>query len=123
MRRLPPTSTRTDTLVPYTTLFRRPVLPRPQECDEVAAVEIVAGPETGWGAHVQHLENALVAQRLKIGFDLLHIDFHAVEAGAFGGRHLAVDHAGILRRGERSEARRVGKECVSTCRSRWSPYH
>src|SRR3546814_16449965 len=24
---------------------------------------------------------------------------------------------------ERSEARRVGKECVSTCRSRWSPYH
>src|SRR3546814_16222473 len=27
-------------------------------------------------------------------------------------------------RGEqRSEERRVGKECVSTCRSRWSPYH
>src|SRR3546814_8167585 len=23
----------------------------------------------------------------------------------------------------RSEARRVGKECVSKCRSRWSPYH
>src|SRR3546814_8656429 len=23
----------------------------------------------------------------------------------------------------RSEERRVGKECVSTCRSRWSPYH
>src|SRR3546814_12069565 len=35
----------------------------------------------------------------------------------------------ILRAGEvihprlRSEERRVGKECVSTCRSRWSPYH
>src|SRR3546814_16318713 len=28
-------------------------------------------------------------------------------------------HASITR----SEARRVGKECVSTCRSRWSPYH
>src|SRR3546814_1808230 len=32
-----------------------------------------------------------------------------------------------LRRGQsvawRSEERRVGKECVSTCRSRWSPYH
>src|SRR3546814_11245215 len=31
-----------------------------------------------------------------------------------------------VRRGipaHRSEARRVGKECVSTCRSRWSPYH
>src|SRR3546814_11565055 len=25
--------------------------------------------------------------------------------------------------GDRSEERRVGKACVSTCRSRWSPYH
>src|SRR3546814_14046659 len=25
--------------------------------------------------------------------------------------------------GQRSEERRVGNECVSTCRSRWSPYH
>src|SRR3546814_20247956 len=25
--------------------------------------------------------------------------------------------------GPRSEERRVGKECVSPCRSRWSPYH
>src|SRR3546814_7134173 len=24
---------------------------------------------------------------------------------------------------ERSDERRVGNECVSTCRSRWSPYH
>src|SRR3546814_11088698 len=29
----------------------------------------------------------------------------------------------ILDRAIRSEERRVGKECVSTCRSRWSPYH
>src|SRR3546814_1399056 len=29
--------------------------------------------------------------------------------------------AGVRR--QRSEERRVGKECVSTCRSRWSPYH
>src|SRR3546814_5895944 len=29
---------------------------------------------------------------------------------------------GINRR-QRSEERRVGKECVSTCRSRWSPFH
>src|SRR3546814_14080553 len=27
------------------------------------------------------------------------------------------------RQHQRSEERRVGKECVSTCRSRWSPYH
>src|SRR3546814_132153 len=29
----------------------------------------------------------------------------------------------VLARVHRSEERRVGKECVSTCRSRWSPYH
>src|SRR3546814_4246886 len=45
------------------------------------------------------------------------------------------DRSGIVARGSirpgsstrlgicRSEERRVGKECVSTCRSRWSPYH
>src|SRR3546814_2008479 len=33
-------------------------------------------------------------------------------------RHLHHRHAAA-----RSEERRVGKECVSTCRSRWSPYH
>src|SRR3546814_4043831 len=31
--------------------------------------------------------------------------------------------AGCTGRQHRSEERRVGKECVSTCRSRWSPYH
>src|SRR3546814_8081974 len=30
---------------------------------------------------------------------------------------------GIMCKQMRSEERRVGKECVSTCRSRWSPYH
>src|SRR3546814_3335717 len=30
---------------------------------------------------------------------------------------------GSIVRDSRSEERRVGKECVSTCRSRWSPYH
>src|SRR3546814_11504895 len=29
----------------------------------------------------------------------------------------------FFNRFKRSEERRVGKECVSTCRSRWSPYH
>src|SRR3546814_15835748 len=31
--------------------------------------------------------------------------------------------AGIAHLELRSEERRVGKECVSMCRSRWSPYH
>src|SRR3546814_5073314 len=33
------------------------------------------------------------------------------------------DHGMIHAAETRSEERRVGKECVSTCRSRWSPYH
>src|SRR3546814_17036003 len=32
-------------------------------------------------------------------------------------------NGGDAARVARSEERRVGKECVSTCRSRWSPYH
>src|SRR3546814_594342 len=35
---------------------------------------------------------------------------------------LATEH-GAVNPGQRSEERRVGKECVSTCRSRWEPYH
>ena len=31
--------------------------------------------------------------------------------------------AGPRLRAVRSEERRVGKECASMCRSRWSPYH
>src|SRR3546814_7362088 len=42
-------------------------------------------------------------------------------------RRIQVQHGFTLRcppvRFTRSEERRVGKECVSTCRSRWSPYH
>src|SRR3546814_5138383 len=55
-------------------------------------------------------------------------------AGVTRGRSVAVDRLdAVLAAGvgwlpanlslTRSEERRVGKECVSTCRSRWSPYH
>src|SRR3546814_8558366 len=53
------------------------------------------------------------------------------QAGAEGGAihggagHREVDES-LGERGraaQRSEERRVGKECVSTCRSRWSQYH
>src|SRR3546814_9339014 len=36
---------------------------------------------------------------------------------------LTIDRSVICIDPKRSEERRVGKECVSTCRSRWSPYH
>src|SRR3546814_13082974 len=64
------------------------------------------------------------------------VDLEMVEVGklegevpAPGGFGVDVDlDAGPHRRrgvtvAERSEERRVGKECVSTCRSRWSPDH
>src|SRR3546814_8060377 len=49
-----------------------------------------------------------------------------------GAARLAVDPQGagaahsplrVRLSASRSEERRVGNECVSTCRSRWSPYH
>src|SRR3546814_17370502 len=44
---------------------------------------------------------------------------------AIAGADLALVSAqgGVRHVAPRSEERRVGKECVSTCRSRWSPYH
>src|SRR3546814_13236617 len=39
-----------------------------------------------------------------------------VDVGEFGGFRRR-------RAGHRSDERRVGKECLSTCRSRWPPYH
>src|SRR3546814_9779216 len=38
-------------------------------------------------------------------------------------RRAEIDHRFRIIGPDRSEERRVGKECVSTCRSRWSPYH
>src|SRR3546814_303600 len=54
--------------------------------------------------------------------DLYMQDVHAGLAQCLGDtRHTPLER--IRRFFERSEERRVGKECVSTCRSRWSPYH
>src|SRR3546814_7323735 len=39
------------------------------------------------------------------------------------GDHRGRPEAGAAGDARRSEERRVGKECVSTCRSRWSPSH
>src|SRR3546814_13129544 len=68
-------------------------------------------------------------------FDTIHRSFeslpisYSAELWCEPGRALSAEYSSLIvrvekRRGdERSEERRVGKECVSTCRSRWSPYH
>src|SRR3546814_11668546 len=84
-------------------------------------------PALGKGiADEQLAENAIRAVRVKEiqempGPHLMHRGEQQV---------LLARHERILRRlvparvgRRRSEERRVGKECVSTCRSRWSPYH
>src|SRR3546814_14818745 len=43
--------------------------------------------------------------------------------GLAGGGRRGLGFGLGKRREGRSEERRVGKECVSTCRSRWAPYH
>ena len=43
------------------------------------------------------------------------------DATAFGA--LPAEAHAELKRVTRSEERRVGKECIPPCRSRWSPYH
>ena len=52
------------------------------------------------------------------------------DAGFIERKHgvgsFVLDHPSVRQRdigGSRSEERRVGKECLSVCRSRWSPYH
>src|SRR3546814_16959637 len=74
-----------------------------------------AHPDLGVaGAVAAHLAEPLRSQhhavvldlKLDVGTDRLDIDLLARVPGL-----------------ARSEERRVGKECVSTCRSRWTPYH
>src|SRR3546814_15582564 len=110
MIRRPPGSTRTDTLFPYTTLCRsatglrgRAIVVVDEAYGEFATQPSAA---TLLDAHdniavLRTLSKAHALAGLRIGCLLAHEDI--IEAA-------------------RSEERRVGKECVSTCRSRWSPY-
>src|SRR3546814_11278768 len=67
----------------------------------------------------REIETTTKATRLLLGFEgvLGSWDYSA-------GLSRAVSRAeSVLGNGYRSAERRVGKVCVSTCRSRWSPYH
>src|SRR3546814_5620610 len=69
-------------------------------------------------------------QMIEMGDRLLHhpaIDLrhHAKTLGRRNERTRLHQRAVVIEQAQnnRSEERRVGKECVRTCRSRWSPYH
>src|SRR3546814_13127269 len=49
--------------------------------------------------------------------------FSAAKPAIGADRSRSQSAANLTTKPIRSEERRVGKECVSTCRSRWSPYH
>src|SRR3546814_13967768 len=51
--------------------------------------------------------------------DNLHRNLNIVDIA----RECGISTRHLARLFKRSEERRVGKECVSTCRSGWSPYH
>src|SRR3546814_13573113 len=88
MIRLPPRSTRTDTLFPNTTLFQS----RSGFSSSLARTSPPSAVTTSAATRLS-TESPCLARSHPIPPD------------------------------RRSEERRVGKECVSTCRSRWSPYH
>src|SRR3546814_12403582 len=69
---------------------------------------------------VGRLRTAIAEHRLRLHYQILK----PVQAGAKGeGVHFELLLRLLDDDGTRSEERRVGKECVSTCRSRWSPYN
>src|SRR3546814_15261417 len=60
-------------------------------------------------------------QRLRTGLAVFFEQVFLKTAGVDADPHRTA--IGLGGAHHRSEERRVGKECVSTCRSRWSPYH
>src|SRR3546814_14476589 len=144
MRRRPPRSTRTDTLFPYTTLFRSIYQGGDKLYVPVENIEVLArfGSESEGveldrlGGAAWQARKARVKERIKEMADAL-IKVAAARAlrsaesmerpeglyDEFCARFPFPETEDQLRAIERSEARRVGKECVSTCRSRGSPYH
>src|SRR3546814_12739119 len=110
MIRRPPRSTRTDTLFPSTTLFRsqdvNPELP-------AVAIKVYGPPPTSG------TRDALAEMILEKGCTT-NADMKALK-DSDEDRYKQV--CTKIREDGRSEERRVGNECVSTCRSRWSPYH
>ena len=88
-------------------------------------VAIVGRPNVG----KSRLFNRLAGRRISIVHDQPGITRDVISAEVAEGAYTLLDTGGLGYEGAdtpaemRSEERRVGKECVSLCRSRWSPYH
>src|SRR3546814_12489750 len=107
MNRPQPRSTRTDTLFPYTTLFRSDVRHHPDPLDDLARAI----------AHYHHRQ-----QHGPVLTGTMPAPEFALPPILARNRLLdALVKSGLVTCGLRSEERRVGQECVSTGRTRWSP--
>src|SRR3546814_17992212 len=105
----PPKSTPTDTPFPYTTLFRSVGRGRQPQCVD-GGVQVAM----------------LLLKKFDSTSDFGFIHRWATPIRSFGGISCPACRAICMLSKDkvaRSEERRVGKECVSTCRSRWSPYN
>src|SRR3546814_15665385 len=120
MLRRPPKSTLTDTLFPYTTLFRsyrfsgEPVTSHDGFPGTPARTDYISDPE---------FDDFEAQDDTRDGRDVsgnIELNTRFGNGGHFRIAGLYVD---TNRDEDRSEERRVGKECVSTGRYRWSPYH
>src|SRR3546814_16445604 len=123
MIRRPPRSTRTDTLFPYTTLFRSL-----EDLRDERARSVVHRGDVDGGVLVLERGGDGV-ECLRQGCGRIHLERTVgfargrAAGGDVGGAGGERDHEqGGARRG-RSEERRGGKECASTSRSRWARYH
>src|SRR3546814_14189833 len=114
MIRRPPRSTRTDTLFPYTTLFRSVL-------EHVLFEPAVAGNAQGFGARVDRDE--LGQEGNGFGRDAFELEGHQIDFIGQLAQMVLITVVGPQVFTQRSEERRVGKECVSPCRSRLSPYN
>src|SRR3546814_12106167 len=127
MIRRPPRSTRTDTLFPYTTLFRSRAQPAaPHVSGELVDIALVGQLllAAAGVADVAHGE-VLGAPDEVLEVDGVGLHFRlAIAARQLA--HAVLDPAPAARQffgppaGRRSEERRVGNACVSPCRTRWS---
>src|SRR3546814_16507804 len=117
MRRLPPKSTRTDTLFPYTTLFRSGARVA-RELDAIIAARGVPPLMI-----VSDNGTELTSLAILRWTQERPVEWHYIAPGKPQQNGYVESFNGRLRDECRSEERRAGKECVRTCRSRWSPYH